>query len=86
MESAEIFAAYVGRKCLADGCGGPKSAFAAFCKWCYAELPQALRVALHQKFGPKFEQAYVASLSWFRTHPLQGVHRAKQQSLFKEST
>jgi hypothetical protein len=82
METSDIFAAYTGKKCQAPGCGGAKSGFSAFCKWCYAELPQALRVALHQNFGEKFEQAYVASLSWFRTHPLQGVHRAKQEKLF----
>ncbi|MGH9496003.1 MAG: hypothetical protein ACRD3B_13470 [Candidatus Sulfotelmatobacter sp.] len=86
METADIFAAFSGTKCQAPGCGGSKHSMNAFCKFCYAELPQKLRNALWQRYGDGFEQAYVASLSWFRTHPLQGVHRAKQESLFKEST
>jgi len=80
MESDAIFAAFAGKQCA--GCGGTKSTFSGFCRWCLAELPRALRVALHRKFGADFERAYMASLSWFREHPFQGTHRAKQKTLF----
>lgn len=80
MESSDIFRAFVGKSC--DGCGGAKRGYTAFCKYCYGELPHALQASLWKKFGSGFEEAYQASLSWFRTHPFQGEHRAKQQNLF----
>jgi hypothetical protein len=90
METSDIFAAFTGKKCEAPGCSGSKLAFHFFCKWCFAELPKALQNALwaastnrrKREWGKADDQAYVASLSWFRTHPLQGVHRAKQEKLF----
>lgn len=81
VESNEIFAAFSGKVCA--GCSGTKRRHVAFCSWCYRELPAALKNALWQRFGSGFEQAYMGCLSWFRTHPLQGVHRAKQQDLFE---
>jgi hypothetical protein len=84
METTEIFAAFSGTAC--QGCGGVKRRHNAFCKKCYAQLPMKLKNALWQRFGSGFEQAYMGSLSWFRTHPLQGEHRAKQQSLFNDAT
>lgn len=84
MESSEIFAAFSGIKCA--GCGGTKPRFQAFCKWCLRELPAALKSPLMRHFDEKVEQAYMGCLSWFRTHPLQGVHRAKQQGLFEEKS
>ena len=83
MESSEIFSAFEGTKC--EGCGGTKRRHHAFCSWCYRELPKALQNSLWQRFGSGFEQAYVACLSWFRTHPFQGEHRAKQKTLFEEN-
>ncbi len=80
MESQEIFAAFTGRKCA--GCGEVKGRNKGFCMLCYRQLPMKLRSALWQRFGDGFEQAYMACLSWFRTHPLQGEHRARQQNLF----
>lgn len=80
MESDEIFAAFSGKHCA--GCNGEKRPMNGFCKACYAQLPVKLKSALWQRFGSGFEQAYMASLSWFREHPLQGVHRAKQERLF----
>ena len=84
METSEIWQAFMSKKCA--GCGGLKRPHNAFCKYCYGELPVKLKNALWQTFGSGFEQAYMACLSWFRTHPFQGVHRAKQQTLFEEST
>jgi hypothetical protein len=84
MESAEIFAIFAGTRCA--GCGGTKRRHNAFCPWCYRELPAALKQSLWKRFGSGFEEAYQASLSWFRTHPFQGVHRAKQEALFREET
>ena len=84
MESRDIWDAFTSTRCA--GCGGSKGSYRAFCQYCYGELPKALQAPLWQKFGPKFEQAYMGCLSWFRTHPFVGVHRAKQQSLFGEST
>jgi len=84
MESSEIWEAFIGTKCA--GCGGTKRRQNAFCVFCYGELPKALKNALWQRFGSGFEQAYMGCLSWFRTHPLQGVHRAQQKNLFGEST
>jgi hypothetical protein len=81
VESRDIFAVFVGKTC--DGCHGPKRPYNGFCTLCYAQLPQKLKSALWQRFGSGFEQAYMASLSWFREHPLQGVHRANQQRLFE---
>jgi hypothetical protein len=81
MESDEIFAAFSGKQCA--GCSGSKRPHNAFCKYCYAELPPKLKSALWQRFGSGFEQAYMACLSWFRTHPFQGEHRAKQKTLFE---
>lgn len=83
METSEIFDAYVGKECA--GCKGPKQKRNAFCLACYRQLPAALKNSLWKRFGEGFEEAYQASLSWFRIHPLQGVHRAKQQSLFEGS-
>lgn len=80
MESSEIFAVYSGPRC--EGCEGPKRCYNAFCGACYHQLPAALKSSLWKRFGSGFEEAYHASLSWFRTHPLQGAHRAKQQTLF----
>ena len=82
MESSEIFAAFAGTKCA--GCGEEKKKYNAFCLACYRQLPKALQSSLWKRFGEGFEEAYHACLSWFRTHPLQGAHRAKQQDLFKE--
>lgn len=82
MESSEIFAIFAGVKCQA--CEGHKSRNNAFCPFCYRELPKALQSSLWKRFGSGFEEAYQACLSWFRTHPWQGEHRAKQQGLFEE--
>ena len=81
MESNEIFAAFVSKHCAA--CDGSKRPHNAFCTHCYAELPRALKQSLWKRFGQGFEEAYQGSLSWFRTHPFQGEHRAKQKSLFE---
>jgi DnaJ-class molecular chaperone len=84
METSEIYQAFTSTTCA--GCSGKKRTFAAFCTRCYGQLPRALKNSLWQRFGAGFEQAYQASLSWFRLHPLQGEHRAHQQSLlFSES-
>lgn len=80
MESTEIFDRFMGHEC--QGCGGHKSRASAFCIPCYHQLPRALQSCLWKRFGNGFEEAYQGSLSWFREHPLQGAHRAKQQSLF----
>lgn len=80
MESSEIFEAFAGNQCA--GCEGTKPRMRPFCKYCYAELPAALQRALWQT-GEGFGQAYMAALSWFRTHPFQGEHRAKQKGLFE---
>lgn len=82
METNEILEVFLGEKCA--GCGGKKRRHNAFCTWCYRELPAALKSSLWKRFGQGFEEAYQASLSWFRTHPFQGVHRAKQKGLFEE--
>jgi hypothetical protein len=82
MESSDIFAIFAGTRC--EGCQGTKKRHHAFCIWCYRELPKALQGALWQRFGSGFEQAYVACLSWFRTHPFQGEHRAKQKGLWED--
>lgn len=84
MESSEIFDAFVGKLCA--GCGGTKRSRNAFCVWCYRELPAALKSSLWKRFGSGFEEAYHASLSWFRTHPLQGEHRAKQRGLWEDAS
>ena len=80
MESHEIFARFAGVDC--EGCGGHKQTYNAFCLLCYRQLPKALQRSLWKKFGAGFEKAYHGSLSWFREHPLQGAHRARQQTLF----
>jgi hypothetical protein len=82
MESSDIFARFAGMKC--EGCDGHKRRNVAFCTYCYGELPAALKNSLWKRFGSGFEEAYQACLSWFRTHPWQGEHRAKQQGLFEE--
>ncbi len=82
MESRDIFEIFTGNTC--NGCGGFKRRNTAFCLPCYRELPAALKSSLWKRFGSGFEEAYQASLSWFRVHPLQGEHRAKQESLFEE--
>ncbi len=83
MESREIFEAFVGKRCA--GCQGVKQNRNAFCRLCYQQLPRALQRCLWKRFGEGFEEAYHACLSWFREHPLQGEHRAKQKTLFEES-
>ena len=80
MESREIFDCFYSRKCSV--CGGRKTRGSAFCRYCYAELPAALQRSLWKRFSEGFEEAYQASLSWFRVHPFEGTHRAKQMSLF----
>jgi predicted amidophosphoribosyltransferase len=80
MESQEIYAAFAGTLCA--GCAGTKQRQNAFCKDCYRQLPRALQKCLWKRFGAGYEEAYVACLSWFRTHPFQGEHRAKQENLF----
>src|SRR4051812_12736960 len=80
MESAEIFNAFMALNCA--GCGGEKQRRNAFCLSCYRQLPKALQSCLWKRFGSGFEEAYQACLSWFREHPLQGEHRAKQSTLF----
>jgi hypothetical protein len=80
MNTREIWDAFTGIQCA--GCGGVKRKFSGFCVPCYRQLPKALQNTLWQKFGSGFEQAYQACLSWFRTHPLQGEHRAEQRNLF----
>jgi hypothetical protein len=82
VESREIWNAFMSERCA--GCEGVKCRRKAFCRACYGQLPPALKNALWQTFGSGFEQAYMGCLSWFRTHPLQGEHRAKQKSLFEE--
>ncbi len=84
METAQIWEAFMATHCA--GCDGVKRPRNAFCVNCYRQLPAKLKNALWQKFGSGFEQAYMACLSWFRTHPLQGEHRAKQQGLFNDAT
>lgn len=84
MESNDIFDAFVSTKCA--GCGGTKRHHNAFCQWCYRELPAALKSSLWKRFGSGFEEAYQASLSWFRTHPFQGEHRAKQKGLWEDAS
>jgi hypothetical protein len=83
MTTFEIFEAFVGTHCA--GCGGDKQKRNAFCLPCYRQLPKALQSCLWKRFGAGFEEAYQACLSWFREHPLQGEHRAKQKKLFEES-
>ena len=83
MESSEIFEAFSSTRCA--GCAGSKRKFNAFCLPCYRQLPRALKSCLWKRFGSGFEEAYQASLSWFREHPFQGAHRAKQKSFFGES-
>jgi hypothetical protein len=80
MESDQIFRKFAGTDC--EGCGAVKRRRSAFCVPCYRQLPAALKTSLWKRFGSGFEEAYQACLSWFRVHPLQGVHRAKQQELF----
>jgi len=82
METSDIFRAFSSHDCA--GCGGRKRPMNAFCKLCYAQLPFRLKNALWQRFGSGFEQAYMGSLSWFREHPLQGEHRAKQKALWED--
>ena len=84
METADIWKAFMSTACA--GCGGTKKPRNAFCLFCYREMPLALRSSLWKRFGDGFEEAYMACLSWFRTHPYQGVHRAQQKTLFEEST
>lgn len=84
MESSDIFAVFTSTNCA--GCGGTKRSYNAFCTWCYRELPPGLKSSLWKKFGAGFEEAYQGSLSWFREHPLQGVHRAKQKGLWEDAS
>jgi hypothetical protein len=84
MESREIWDAFMSKQCA--GCEGVKRARNAFCVDCYQQLPTALKSALWQRFGSGFEQAYMGCLSWFRTHPLQGEHRAKQRGLWEDAS
>lgn len=75
---------FFGRTCA--GCEGVKRRHTAFCLSCYRQLPRALKSSLWKRFGQGFEEAYQASLSWFRLHPFQGEHRARQKGLFEEET
>lgn len=84
MESSDIFAAFMSVRCA--GCDGVKRERNAFCLSCYRQLPRALQSSLWKRFGQGFEEAYQACLSWFRTHPFQGVHRAKQKSLWEDAS
>lgn len=84
METNEIWNAFMSTHCVA--CDGAKRPRNAFCKLCYQQLPARLKNALWQRFGSGFEQAYMGCLSWFREHPLQGDHRAKQKALFSDAT
>lgn len=84
MESREIFEVFSGTKC--QSCDGTKRRLNAFCSWCFRELPPALKSSLYKRFGQGFEEAYQASLSWFRTHPFQGEHRAKQKGLWEDAS
>lgn len=80
METGAIASAFLGITCAA--CKGAKRRHVAFCTLCYRQLPPALRKSLWKRFGQGFEEAYQASISWFREHPFQGEHRAKQADLF----
>jgi hypothetical protein len=82
MESRDIFDAFISKYCA--GCHGAKAPRRPFCIDCYQQLPKALQRSLWKKHGDGFDQAYMACLSWFRTHPLQGNHRARQESLFEK--
>lgn len=84
MESSDIFAIFAGTKC--QGCSGEKRPMNAFCNSCYRQLPAALKSSLWKRFGSGFEEAYQASLSWFRTHPFQGEHRARQKGLWEDAS
>jgi hypothetical protein len=84
MESSDIFTIFAGTKC--QGCSGVKRPMNGFCNSCYRQLPAALKSSLWKRFGSGFEEAYQASLSWFRTHPLQGEHRAKQKNLWEDAS
>jgi len=84
MESRDIFAAFVSTACA--GCQGRKGNYRAFCQHCFRQLPKALQAPLWQRYGPNFEQAYMGCLSWFRTHPFQGEHRARQKSLWEDAS
>jgi hypothetical protein len=84
MESSDIFAIFAGTKCPV--CEEHKSRHTAFCTKCYFQLPRALKSSLWKRFGSGFEEAYHACLSWFREHPWQGEHRARQQNLFEGET
>jgi hypothetical protein len=84
MESHAIFEAFLSTHC--SGCDGVKKTRNAFCLLCYQQLPQALKSSLWKRFGSGFEEAYQACLSWFRTHPLQGEHRAKQKGLWEDAS
>lgn len=82
MESNAIFEIFAGTRC--QGCDRQKRKHSAFCIDCYRQLPPALKSSLWKRFGQGFEEAYHACLSWFREHPLQGAHRAKQKNFFEE--
>lgn len=84
MESHEIYEAFLSLKCA--GCGEAKKVRNAFCHPCYSQLPSALKSSLWKRFGSGFEEAYQACLSWFRTHPFQGSHRAKQKGLWEDAS
>jgi hypothetical protein len=85
METHEIWQAFMSEKCA--GCGGHKKPHNAFCVLCYRQLPKLMQHSLWKRFGDGgFEQAYQGSLSWFRLHPLQGVHRARQKHLFEDAS
>lgn len=81
MDSSEIATAFFGTVCA--GCQGEKRKRVPFCVPCYRQLPRALKSSVWKRFGAGFEEAYQASLSWFRIHPFQGEHRAKQKELFE---
>ncbi len=83
MNPEEIIAVLFGKRCQV--CGGTKKRNAAFCTWCYRELPKALQSSLWKRFGDGFEEAYMACLSWFRTHPVKTRKSGEQPTLFKEN-
>lgn len=84
MESRDIWNAFMSERCA--GCEGVKCRRNAFCRACYAQLPAALKSSLWKRFGSGFEEAYQACLSWFRVHPLQGEHRARQKGLWEDAS
>lgn len=63
---------FLGTKC--SGCSGPKKARMSHCRNCYYELPREMQLALYQRFGHGYEQAFEES-TLFLTE-----QRAKEKS------